>query len=71
MSVNNISISMKILAAFGFVLLANILTGAAIIYSKSSVDKNVGWTVHTYQVLEQTDRMMAAMVDQETGFRGF
>ncbi len=71
MSVNNISISMKILAAFGLVLLANILTGGAIIYSKSSVDQNVGWTVHTYEVLEQTDRMMASMVDQETGFRGF
>ncbi|TBW38446.1 methyl-accepting chemotaxis protein [Siculibacillus lacustris] len=62
---------MKILSAFGLVLAANIVTGGAVLYSNTNVEKNVGWTVHTYQVLEQTDRMMASMVDQETGLRGF
>ncbi len=67
----NISISTKILVAFGIVLLANIVTGGAILWSNSSVDKNVGWTVHTYQVLEQADRLTSSMVDQETGMRGY
>jgi methyl-accepting chemotaxis protein len=65
------SIRMKILSAFGLVLLANLITGGIILYSSLSVDKNVDWTVHTYEVLEATDAMMAAMVDQETGLRGY
>ena len=71
MSVKNMSIRMKILSAFGLVLLANLITGGIILYSSLSVDKNVGWTVHTYKVLDATDAMMASMVDQETGLRGF
>lgn len=65
------SIRMKILSAFGLVLVANLITGGIILYSSLSVDKNVGWTVHTYEVLESTDAMMASMVDQETGLRGY
>jgi methyl-accepting chemotaxis protein len=70
-SVKNMSIRMKILAAFGLVLLANLITGGIILYSSLDYGKNVGWTVHTYEVLEATDVMMAGMVDQETGLRGF
>jgi len=70
-SVKNMSIRMKILAAFGLVLVANLITGGIILYSSLSVDKNVGWTVHTYEVLQATDAMMASMVDQETGLRGY
>ena len=71
MSINNMSIKLKILSAFGLVLATSIATGAAILYSNNTLGKNVDWTIHTYQVMEQADRMMASMVDQETGLRGF
>ena len=71
MSIKNMSIRMKILSAFGLVLVANLITGGIILYSSLSVEKNIGWTVHTYEVLQATDAMMASMVDQETGLRGF
>jgi methyl-accepting chemotaxis protein len=70
-SIANLSIRMKILSAFGLVLLANLITGGIILYSSLDYEQNVGWTLHTYEVLEATDTMMAAMVDQETGLRGY
>ena len=71
MSIANMSIRLKILSAFGLVLIANLITGGIILYSSLDYEKNVDWTVHTYKVLEATDAMMASMVDQETGLRGF
>nr|WP_281416947.1 CHASE3 domain-containing protein [Ancylobacter lacus] len=57
--------------AFGLVLIASLATGGVILTAQSTVSQNVGWTVHTYEVLDRVDRMMAAMVDQETGLRGY
>jgi Predicted periplasmic ligand-binding sensor domain len=61
--VKNMSIRMKILLVFGFVLVVNFIIGGIIFYSSLSVDKNVGWTVYIYEVLESTDVMMVSMVD--------
>ncbi|MBS9477689.1 methyl-accepting chemotaxis protein [Ancylobacter radicis] len=71
MSLKNIAIRTKIMLAFGLVLLASIVTGGVILNAASTVEKNVDWTLHTYEVLESVDGMMAALVDQETGLRGF
>lgn len=71
MSIANMSIRLKILAAFGLVLAANLITGGIILYSSLDYEKNVDWNIHTHDVLEATDAMMASMVDQETGLRGF
>lgn len=71
MKLANISIGTKILIGFGLVLLTNIITGSIIWYSDIKFDKNVSWTVHTYKVLQATDGMMASLVDQETGLRGY
>lgn len=67
----NISIGRKILLAFALVLAANIATGGVILYANANVEKNIDWTTHTYEVLQATDSMMAALVDQETGLRGY
>ncbi|WP_257792312.1 CHASE3 domain-containing protein, partial [Azospirillum humicireducens] len=41
-------------------------------YSKLSfIETSNGWTTHTYKVLEEISRIQAAMVDQETGVRGY
>lgn len=71
MSLKNLAIRTKIMLAFGLVLLTSIVTGGIILHSESTVEKNVGWTIHTFQVLQKVEGMMAAMVDQETGLRGF
>jgi methyl-accepting chemotaxis protein len=67
----NLSIRLKILLAFALVLVTNLCTGTIILWSNETVDKNVGWSVHTYEVLTQVDRLMASLVDQETGLRGY
>ncbi|MFC5322686.1 methyl-accepting chemotaxis protein [Bradyrhizobium oligotrophicum] len=37
----------------------------------STLAQNNGWTVHTYQVMDQAKALVSAMVDAETGVRGF
>ncbi|MGJ5239935.1 CHASE3 domain-containing protein, partial [Bradyrhizobium oligotrophicum] len=37
----------------------------------STLAQNNQWTVHTYQVMEQAKLLVSAMVDAETGVRGF
>ncbi|WP_455176532.1 methyl-accepting chemotaxis protein [Azospirillum melinis] len=37
----------------------------------SSIQSSIGWTIHTYRVIQTTDAAMTAMVDQETGLRGY
>ena len=71
MNVKNLAIRTKIMMAFGLVLIASLVTGGVILKAESTVSQNVGWTVHTYEVLDRVDRMMAAVVDQETGLRGY
>jgi len=70
-NVKDISIRSKLLIAFSLILLSSIVTGIFIFTSNAAVDKNIKWTVHTYEVLREADRMMASLVDQETGLRGF
>ncbi|WP_371347298.1 methyl-accepting chemotaxis protein [Ancylobacter sp. IITR112] len=71
MNMKNLAIRTKIMLAFGLVLIASLVTGGVILQAQSAVRQNVDWTVHTYDVLEHIDGMMAAMVDQETGLRGY
>ncbi len=68
---SNISILKKILVCFSF-LIAIALTTNTVVYTKNAyIEKTVGWTTHTYNVLETMDAAMASMVDQETGVRGY
>ncbi len=71
MTLKNLAIRTKIIIAFAIVLLTSIISGAVILTSEKAVEQNVGWTIHTYKVLGKVDAMMGALVDQETGLRGF
>ncbi|MCM5557469.1 methyl-accepting chemotaxis protein [Pleomorphomonas sp. JP5] len=68
---NNMSIAYKLLAAFGAMIVISVALNSYIFYNKNVLEQADDWTVHTYEVLQQADAMQAAMVDQETGFRGF
>jgi methyl-accepting chemotaxis protein len=69
--VKNLGISKKLLIVFGFLIAISAISSAVIFYNKTSVEQANGWTTHTYNVIDQANAVMAAMVDQETGFRGF
>ena len=56
-----------------FLLLFVVTTGVSLVsYSRvQQIRHDNAWTRHTYVVLLQLDRLMASMVDQETGIRGY
>ncbi len=67
----NLTISKKLLLVFGVLILVAAAVNATVFYNKTSVEQANRWTTHTYTVIDQANAVMAAMVDQETGFRGF
>jgi methyl-accepting chemotaxis protein len=68
---NNLRTLVKMIAAFAIVivisLVVNVMSWSSLSYQQTSN----GWTVHTYDVLSGVDHIVAAMVDRETGVRGF
>ncbi|ALG72124.1 chemotaxis protein [Azospirillum thiophilum] len=67
----NLRIGGKLLTAFAALI---VITGAISVgnyATLSSIQSSIGWTLHTYRVLQTTDAAMAAMIDQETGLRGY
>jgi CHASE3 domain sensor protein len=67
----NLPISRKLMAAFAAVV-AVIFVSSAIVYDRLRViETATSWRVHTAQVLETLQMAMDAMLDQETGVRGY
>ncbi|MBK1842632.1 CHASE3 domain-containing protein [Azospirillum sp. YIM B02556] len=67
----NVSIAKKIAGAFASVV-AIALAVAFSSYSKLSfIETSSGWTVHTYEVLEEVSIILGSVVNQETGVRGY
>ncbi|WP_339038392.1 CHASE3 domain-containing protein [Bradyrhizobium symbiodeficiens] len=69
--VNNVRISMKVSAVFAAICLVVAGSTAAIYNSLSVMNSTSKMTVHTYQVLEQLSDLVGAMVNSETGVRGY
>ena len=67
----NLPIARKLLIAFAAVILAMAATSSIVYQKLRFIEQSAGWTEHTYIVLETLDAAMAAMVDQETGLRGY
>ncbi|MDH4440582.1 MAG: methyl-accepting chemotaxis protein [Rhizobium sp.] len=69
--INNLRTIAKMICAFALVIaisiIVNVLSWSSLSYQQTAN----GWTVHTYEVLDGVDRMVAAMVDRETGVRGY
>ncbi len=70
-ALNNLKIWAKLALAFGPILLVTAISGLMTNSSLSFIEKSVGWTEHTHEVLENLDALTASMVDQETGLRGY
>lgn len=67
----NLPIARKLIVTFA--LLLAIITGVGVIsYQKLGfIEQSNRWEVHTYNVLEAAQSIMASLVDQETGLRGY
>ncbi|NGM23166.1 HAMP domain-containing protein [Roseomonas stagni] len=66
----DLSIARKLAAAFAVVILASATAGGLTWLRLDALESAARWNAHTRLVLERTDRIVAAMVDQETGVRG-
>lgn len=70
-AVQNLTIGKKLLASFALILIVSVGIGAVHYSTLAFIQKTIHWTSHTYRVLDAVDRATAAMVDQETGLRGY
>ena len=68
---NNLRTLVKMISAFALVIVISLVVNVLSWSSLSYQQKANGWTVHTYEVLERVDTIVAAMVDRETGVRGY
>ena len=69
--INNLRISIKVSAVFVAICLVVAGSTGAIYNSLSVMSSTARMTVHTYEVLEQLSGLVNAMVNQETGVRGY
>ncbi|MDO1583368.1 methyl-accepting chemotaxis protein [Rhizobium oryzicola] len=67
----NIKIITKISTVIISLIVVSLIVSFVSYTSSSTQTQNANWTDHTYQVLDKVSDMMAAMVDQETGMRGY
>eukprot|EP01037_Dinobryon_pediforme_P018571 gene18571-18856_t len=68
---NNFKIAKKLGLAFGIVIITIILVSSSIFYTLGQMQQAAAWNEHTYKVLAQIDTVIAGMVNQETGLRGY
>ncbi|HYF53486.1 MAG TPA: CHASE3 domain-containing protein, partial [Salinarimonas sp.] len=67
----NLSIAKKLIVAFA-TLVVIVASAMALNYRNLSfIEQSSRWTAHTHEVLDSMSQLAAAMVDQETGVRGF
>lgn len=70
-SLMNIRTSRKLATAFLLVIAVAFATSALTWRNLSTLEQNNQWTEHTHKVIAQANAIGAAMVDAETGVRGY
>jgi methyl-accepting chemotaxis protein len=69
-SLQNLSIARKLAVAFASVILVSTVAGGLVWQRLDALENAARWNAHTRLVLESADKIVSAMVDQETGVRG-
>jgi methyl-accepting chemotaxis protein len=67
----NLTIANKLVVIFSMLVAISCAIGALNYRTLSVIHTSNKWNTHTYDVLTNIESMMAAMVDQETGLRGY
>ncbi|MCG3865243.1 MULTISPECIES: CHASE3 domain-containing protein [unclassified Photobacterium] len=71
MDISNFSIRTKLLIGNGFVILLLGILFTIVWSAISTMEKTSKKVEHTYKVIDHANALVSAMVDQETGLRGF
>lgn len=67
----NMTISSKLAVAVAAIVMVILVVGGVTHRKVAVIEKSNSWTAHTYEVLSGIQNIMAAIVDQETGVRGY
>ncbi|PNG29929.1 chemotaxis protein [Pseudomonas protegens] len=68
---SNLSISQKLYAGFGVVLLILLLLVLAALRGFDQISSSVKSNIHSYEVLSQSDALLRSLINVETGMRGY
>ncbi len=68
---SNLAIATKLALVFASLILIVAAVGISTYVNLGFIEQNSNWTARTYQVLETAEAVMASMVNQETGVRGY
>ena len=68
---NNLKLGTKLYGGFAVILLLMASVSTVFYNSIHSIEDSSKWVNHTYEVIRIADGVNAAMVDMETGLRGF
>ena len=71
MRLADLPVSRKLISAFAILVTISIVSSGFSILKMRQVADATRWNTHTHEVLSAADAVGAAMVDQETGVRGF
>ena len=71
MSLGKLSIGRKFGLTFAALVLISVMMSVVSFLSLREIKEQVGRTAHTHKILAHADHMLAAVIDQETGMRGF
>jgi methyl-accepting chemotaxis protein len=67
----NISTAKKLILAFGSIFLIVIAANATIYFKNEEIKQTIHWTDHTNEVVATLNAVASAMVNSETGVRGY
>ena len=65
------SVAKKIMLSFGAIVSVFLIVSAISVFGFVKQENADSWNTHTYNVLDHSGALIAAIVDQETGVRGF
>src|SRR4051812_13241562 len=67
----NLTILKKLIVAFTVVIIASSATMLVVLNRLAFIEDSERSTTHAYQVLDEVDGTLSALVDQQTGLRGY
>lgn len=70
-TLNNLKLARKLALAFFLLVLVSAAVGTVTWRNMAVLERTTDWTVHTYKVIGTAQDLVAGMVNQETGLRGF
>ena len=71
MQLSNLRIGRKLMLSFALVNLVLLALSGIVIKSLGDINTAVSWNVNSYEALERNNDLLAGMVSQESGLRGF